>query len=115
VADFWLKAGDLVPSITSTLVDGNGQPIDILGADVTFIMRAFEGAIPTVQAPATNLQMAGQDDTIGKVAYEWTAGDTDVPGGYRAEWQVEFADGRGTVPNDEYKLIAILPSLAEVP
>lgn len=111
MADFWLKAGDLVPSIKSVLRDANGTPIDIRDAAITFVMRAFDAAVPTIENPAENLQVDNDDSTNGTVRYDWLAGDTDVPGGYHAEWRVQFADGVGTVPNHDYKMIAILPAL----
>lgn len=110
--DFALKAGDMVPSITATLKDSDGAPIDIQQAEVYFAMTLIDEAEPTVEAAATNLQQGdGQDGSKGMVRYDWTAGDTDIAGGYRAEWRVDFYDGPGTVPNDGYVMVGILPAL----
>ncbi len=108
-ADFWLKAGDLVPSITATLEDADGNPIDIIAADVTFVMRLIDADAPTVEAAAQNLQSA--PGTEGMVRYDWQAGETDVAGGYDAEWRVEFSDGIGTMPNNRNVSVAILDAL----
>ena len=109
MADFALKEGDLVPSITATLEDSDGTPIDITGADVTFVMRAIRGDAPIIEAVATNLQAGA--GTTGQVRYDWQVGDTDTPGGYDAEWRVEFAEGFGTIPSNRYIAVEILPKL----
>ena len=112
MADFWLKEGDLVPSITATLEDSAGNPIDINTAAVTFVMREFDAPSPIIERAAANEQVGdGSDGSKGKVRYDWVAGDTDTPGGYRAEWRVLFGDGPGTIPNNRYVTVAILPML----
>jgi len=119
MAEFSIKAGDLVPSITATLEDENGLAIDIQDAIVTFVLtlriaesgEVIEAAEPTVEAAAENLQVAGEEATNGQVEYLWAEGDTDIPGGYRGEWRVEFADGPGTFPNNRYLSIEIEPAL----
>lgn len=119
MAEFSLKVGDLSPSITATLEDENRNAIDIQDALVTFILtlriaesgEVIEGAEPIIEEVADNLQVAGQEDTNGQVEYLWTEGQTDIPGGYRGEWRVEFADGPGTFPNNRYLTIEIEPAL----
>ncbi len=108
-ADFWLDAGDLVPSITATLEDADGNAIDITDADVVFVMRLIDADGPTVEAAADNLQT--NPATQGMVRYDWVTGDTDVAGGYDAEWRVTFADGIGTMPNNRYVAVAIRDNL----
>lgn len=110
MADFWLKAGDLVPSITATLKDADGNPIDIEAASVMFVMTLIDETQPTVEAEATNLQ-SDPTTNVGEVRYDWVEGDTDIAGGYRGEWRVEFIDGVGTMPNSHYSTIAILDAL----
>lgn len=116
LADFWLKAGDLVPSITSTLVDANGNPIDIHDADVTFVMRLMDSDGDAVlEEVATNAQNGdGTDGSMGDVRYDWQEGQTDIPGGYEAEWRVAFADGQGSMPNNKYVTVAIVSGLGHV-
>lgn len=118
-ADFWLKRSDLAPSITATLVDADGVALDIQGVDVTFAMRYLQpsGAWDvegTVYAAATNLQSGdGSDGSKGQVRYDWVTGDTDIPGGYKAEWSVDFAgDKPGSFPNNGYTWIAIIDDLS---
>lgn len=112
MADFSLKTGDLVPSITATLIDADGAAIDIAGADVTFVLRKIDADAPTIESAATNLQVTdGTDGSKGHVRYDFIDGDTDDAGGYRGEWRVEFAEGPGTMPNSRYVSVAIYDSL----
>lgn len=113
MADFWIKVGDTAPAITATLKDGDGNPADLQAADVVFRLRSIRGTEPVIDAPAENLQSGdGSDGSKGKVQYEWQAGDTDVAGGFYAEWPVTFSGGEiETFRNDGYNRIAIVESL----
>lgn len=98
---------DLKPSITSTLTDGDGVPVDLNGAEVTFVMRELFGGDIVVDHGADIV-----DASAGTVIYDWVDGDTDVAGGYEAEWKVSFADGEvATFPNNGSETVAILESL----
>lgn len=109
MADFFIKRGDLKPSITSTLTDSAGDPVSLVGAEVTFLMREIDSAEAIVNAPAEIISASA-----ATVRYEWASGDTDVEGGYYSEWEVSFADGTtGTFPNSGYDTIAILEDLGD--
>lgn len=117
-AEKWIKTGDTLPRINTTLTDGSGVPIDIAQADIAFTMRRIDDDEATILlAPASNDQVNdGLDDgSRGTAHYDWEIGDTDVAGGYYAEWQVTFAygdsEGITTFPNDGYDLIAIVDAL----
>lgn len=102
MADFHLKAGDLLPALTAALKDGNGAPIDLTGATVTFRMRKRGATALTVDAAASVVSAAA-----GTVRYDWLSGDTDAHGLYDAEFRCELAGGRETVPNDRYITVRI--------
>lgn len=110
MADFTLKVGDTKPSITGNLTDGDGEAVDLNGASVVFVMRLIDATDPTVEYPADII-----DADNGIVRYDWVEGDTDVAGGYYAEWDVTFADtSRGTFPNDGMVRVAIYADLEAV-
>jgi hypothetical protein len=99
-------AGDTHPPIRTTLTDEAGV-IPLLGATVTFLMKQERGT----------KQVSGEcevlDVTTGEVAYQWQAGDTDVPGVYRAQWRVEFGNGAVEhVPSNDYDEVVIRDNLA---
>lgn len=107
-----MKAGDLEPDVFATLEDGAGNRIDLAGATVEFAMARLHGDLLFVAE--AQIDQAG-DPTMGDVHYEWTDGDTDIPGGYLAEWRVEFPSGeRETFPNHKFRHIAIIPTLGEM-
>lgn len=104
-ADFNIKRGDTTPPIESELQDNDGQPVDLTGASVRFLMKPRGGPTLTVDGAAD----VDADPTTGRVSYSWvgpvgvTLGDTDEAGEYAAEWEVTFADGSvQTFPNSTY-------------
>ena len=118
VADFTIKTHDTAPFIAQTLLDWTGNPVDIAGASVIFVMSAF-GEDPqfVLSEPASNDQTGDHltDGSTGYVSYEWQDGDTDVAGAYVAEWEVTFLNGEvETFPNGGHVDIAIEEHLGGV-
>lgn len=117
-ADFTIKTHDTAPFIAQTLLDYAGNPVDIAGASVIFVMSTF-GEAPgyVLSETASNDQTADHltDGTTGYVSYEWQDGDTEVAGSYVAEWEVTFLDGEvETFPNGGHVDIAIEEHLGGV-
>jgi hypothetical protein len=120
-AEFFIKAGDDLPRIETTLTDGNNVPVDIAQADVYLSLRtigdpdtATDGVLVLDAVAASNDQVGdGTDGTMGQAHYDWELGDTDIAEGYLAEWKVVFAlGGIMTFPNNNFDLLAIMPNLA---
>jgi|AntDeeMinimDraft_5_1070356.scaffolds.fasta_scaffold02199_11 hypothetical protein len=97
-AEFYIKAGDTLPNIRGELLDDDGNPADVSGSTITFNLEKRNGAnVLTESASTVN---GGQD---GVVEYDWTPGDTDTPGAYRAEFVVDYGNGdKETFPNRDY-------------
>lgn len=112
MADMWVKRNDILPPVTATLTDVQGDPVDLTDAQsVFFIMRHMRPPYePVINAEA---QIVGADPNEGKVSYQWQAEDTATAGGYWCEWEVQFPDGKATFPNDGYNTIAIVEDLDE--
>lgn len=111
VDTYWIKQDDTLPSIEATLLDGDGNAIDIFGTAVNFRMRLQDTTGPAkVNAAATVLD-DGTEELRGRVLYAWAAGDTDTGGDYDADWHV-VSGGQGlTVPNPGHLTIHITESL----
>ena len=91
--------------MAATLRDSQG-PLDLTGATVQFVMTDCAGN-EILKAPAT---VIGAE--IGRVQYDWQAGDTDATGSFRAEFDVTFSDGSNlTVPNDRDIEVLIMSDL----
>lgn len=102
----YVKQGDAGSKITATLYGGDGQPANLTGATVRFLMRAPGGSLK-VNGTATLEDAAG-----GVVSYTWAAADLDTPGTYDAEWEVTYAGGaKQTFPSDRYLRIVVLDDL----
>ena len=95
MADFTLKRGDTSPALIATLKDRDGQPVNLTSATVLFVMRATDsisGSTPRIQGA---MQVAtDQVANRGQVTYQWSAGDTDLPGSFAGEFVVTWPTGR---------------------
>lgn len=107
MSDITLKRGDRLPLLDRTLLDENDNAVDLTGATVRFIMRAYGATNPKISAAATVL-----DADEGRVRYSWGATDTDTAGHYQAEFEVTFSNGRKeTFPNDHHLTVDVVADL----
>lgn len=120
-AEFFTKTGDTLPRIESTLTDGAGTAVDIGQAEVFLSVQRIGvlgtlGEVVLADEPAVNDQVGdGSDGSMGQVHYDWQVGDTDLAGGYWAEWKVVFVNGGiMTFPNNGYDTIAIIERLGDL-
>lgn len=101
-----VKVGDAGTKVRATLKSG-GDPVDLTGASVKFIMR-----LPGASAPKVNAAATVEDAAAGKVAYTFIAADLDTPGDYWAEWQVTFGGGAvQTFPAGGYNIVRVVDDL----
>lgn len=108
MTDFFIKKGDTLPRIESTLKYSTGMPVDLTGAtSVELVYRSVQNSLVTTKTGVI------VDAIQGKVAYAWVEGDTSTPGSYQAEWKITFSGGgKLTIPNDatfvEFKIMPTL-------
>ena len=97
---FHLKRGDTSPSIRLSLEPAG---ITLVGAEVTFQMRARGGA-QVIDAPVVIESFTGTPT----VRYDWQPADTAAAGLFEAEVRVRYANGGiETFPNSGFVLIRI--------
>lgn len=102
---FYIKRNDTASSFQVTLLDANGDAVDLTGATVKFIMS--KGTTVKVSHSAIIVNA-----TSGQVRYDWETGDTDEGGFYRAEWEVTDSQNRiQTFPNPGYDEVVITQDL----
>lgn len=85
---FSIHKDDTDPPIDDTLMDEDRNAKDLTGASVDFIMKDPTASSAKVSAAATVVNASA-----GEVEYEWSSGDTDTTGWYKAEWEVTYGDG----------------------
>lgn len=109
--DFYIRRGDRTNPIRRTLVDFDGNPIDLVTRTVRFYMtNALTGA--TV---VNGVVITPVDAVNGIVQYEWEPGTTDVAGSYLAEFRTTDSEGRDeTFPNVGYIEIEISKRATDV-
>ena len=105
-ATFFLKQNDLLPPLAATVVDQDGNAVDISAASgVTFRFRR-QGGVST-EAAATITDAAN-----GKVQYDWVAGDTANSGLYEGEFIVTFPGPEPqTFPSRVFILFEVVKNL----
>lgn len=104
--DFFIKKDDTAPALVAILKDATGGIVDLTAASVKFIMT-HKTTGDVIEGDADVL-----DDTGGKVSYQWATGDTEVVGGYKAEFEVAWGDGTfETFPNSSYINIKVTADL----
>lgn len=115
MADVWVKQGDTAPGLRHTLLDGEGNAVNLLNAAVVFHMKPMRGTVadPISRTAVIDQVSDGSDGSKGDVHVEWEDGDLDVPGGYFGEWEVTFQDTKvESFPNDHNFTIAVVEQLA---
>lgn len=109
----YMKQGTTRPTLQRTVVNEDGDPIDLTGnLGVLFTMARVPGQ-PKVTAAGAVLG----DPTLGRVEYAWTAADSDTPGDFEGFFAVTLAGGDvvSYPPKDDYLLVRISPDLVTAP
>ena len=105
---FKIKENDTTPSLRASLLNGSGDPVDLIGATVRFYMRLMGSNSTTIDASASVISEAS-----GIVQYDWVAGDTADVGSYQAEFEVTYPDGNiETFPNANYIGVEIIDDIS---
>lgn len=98
------NVGNRDPSITQTILDENGDPVDLSASTVKFKMRAVGSSTLKVDQPVSNTP--GSD---GVVRYDWASADVNTAGQWLVWWEVTT----GVRTQDVYEdLIVILDHAA---
>lgn len=116
MADFYIKKGDDEPALERVLEGVNGNPANLTGATVRFLMKRVGASTPKVDAECEIVEDPEADPPItpedGTVSYAWTGTDTDTAGEYDAEFEVTYAGGeQETFPSDSYLRIRVTRDL----
>jgi hypothetical protein len=90
-----IRQGDREPSLTSTLREDTGVPVDLTDATVWLHLYDTTTRDERLYAEA---RVVGEGD--GTVLYEWQPSDTDRVGEFNAAWEVVYPDGRRLVFDD---------------
>jgi hypothetical protein len=104
-----LKRGDRKPSFRGQCLDGT-TPVDLtLATTAKLILKS--GA-----ATAVTVTVVIEDVLLGKVRYDWTAGDLTgvlaTSATYRAEVEVTWGDGtKQTFPGSDYATVIVIDDL----
>jgi hypothetical protein len=107
---FSVKKDARYPSITATVLDGNGDPVDVTGAVVVFRMvNRATGAVKV-----NNVAGSVVDGRKGQIKFDWSAaGYTDTAGVYNAEFLITLfgAEAPIVLPTSGYLTIAVVADL----
>lgn len=100
-----IKAGDTRTAIKATLKNPSGNAVDLTDSTVTFVME--QKGVILINRPAEIV-----DALSGRVNFVFVNGETDILGGVKAEFIVDYPDGSTeTFPNSGYISIRFEQSL----
>jgi len=100
---FHLKASDTAPRLDATLLDTDGEAVDLTGSSVVLELLEPRGGDVALEAA-----MDLVDPAAGTVRYIWDNGDTDEAGRYRVQFAVTYPnDDVETFPSDGYHDVLI--------
>ena len=103
---FSIKQNDTAPTLRTVLLDSDGNPINLTGSTVSFVLKSMNNGI------VINSSMTVVTPLAGLVEYDWQTGDTDTTGTYYAEFRVTYSDlSVETFPNSSNATVIIYPSL----
>lgn len=110
MTDYWFKQGDTAPAIVAVLLDGDGNPVSLVGASVRFhMMDQDENVVIT----ANGVVDPDQTNNKGQVSYSWQSTDLANAGVFLAEWEVTFLNStKETFPNNGYDVVRISKEIA---
>ena len=87
-----IKKGKTSPSVQFRLFDMDAfLPVDLTGAQIRFFMEGPEDRTDVKRIEGEGEVVVSPLTGIGK--YEWHPGETDLPGSYRADFEVTLGDG----------------------
>lgn len=95
-----LKTGDTEPDLVVKLIKDNDNPKDLSSGSPTvsvYIAEANENTLVVDDDTTGNVSIS--DANTGEITYSWQAGDTDTPGTYEAEVEVDESGDVSTYPN----------------
>lgn len=104
-ADFYIKQDDTAEPLRAQLLDSAGDPKDLTGDDVKFMMEEVGGDTKKVDASAT-----ADNASTGEVSYSWSASDTDTAGYYNGVFRVDYGSTGTfdeTFPNSQYIVVRV--------
>lgn len=102
--DHELHVGDL-PRFDDVLTDADGNPVDLSGATIRFVMRPAAGGAAKIATAAVN-DDAGLP-TRGHVHYQWTGTNSDTAGDFYAVWEATMSAQPVTYPSGPPMLVRI--------
>ena len=104
--DITLKRGDTRHAIKAILKDNDGDPVDLTGCEIKFIMAPLGRRATVCREPYI------ADAGHGEVWVVWVPGETGISGVYQAELEVVYPDGKvETFPSNRYISINIMNDL----
>lgn len=108
---FTIKRHDTRPTLVRQLLDGNLAPIPLgTATGVSFILSLKTAAID--DPPKFKKACAIDDAANGIVSYHWAAADTDTPGDYNGEFEIDWGGGQvETVPTAVYVDVTVKDDL----
>lgn len=108
IDEFIAKQGDTGPAWLDHLSYSTGDPVNLAGCIVQFVLRDLAARGPVALTGFTQ----ALDRKTGAVSFTPTSQDTSIAGEYMAVWVVTYPSGAQlTFPTEGYRSVRVEPSL----
>lgn len=104
---FAIKQHDRRPYLTGTIKQPNGSPMNLSGVTAAYLIIRKTGS----NSVLLRKPVIFTDPANGRFQYVWETGDTDSPGTYDAEIELQWGAEPQTVPVDSYYRIIVVDDL----
>ena len=100
IENLYVTQYDLQPYYPVKTIDSSGAAVDLTGATIYCIMSLISNSTLKINRQTAGIVIENQTTNKGEFKYKWQTNDTNTPGDYYIEFEINpTAGGKFTVPS----------------
>lgn len=110
IVPLFLKIHDILPPYPVSILDSDGDVVDITGATIYCTMKNSKTGILKINRRTSGISILDAEN--GQFEFQWEVGDTDEVGTFYIEFEIHpLLGGKYTVPARDRAKVVISQSL----